>query len=98
MQVEIEKNSKALTELESETSNSRNQLTSLDSQKMKLVQEGNSSNRHLFKFSIFKHHKYLKTFFLYFFRQKYPPKNVWMMKEFLSFEMGRFFGPFKIYD
>ena len=40
MQVEIEKSSKMLNELESETANTRNQLTSVDSQKMKLVQEG----------------------------------------------------------
>ena len=40
MQAEIERNTKMLTDLESETAASRNQLSSLDSQKMKLVQEG----------------------------------------------------------
>ena len=41
MQVEIEQSTKTLTDLESETASARNQLTSLDAQKMKLVQEGN---------------------------------------------------------
>ena len=40
VQVEIEENTKLLMEIESETSNHRNQLSSLENQKMKLVQEG----------------------------------------------------------
>ena len=41
LQAEIEQSTKTLTDLESETASARNQLTSLDAQKMKLVQEGN---------------------------------------------------------